>query len=378
MSKRKIIHVIGGGELGGAEYHILDLSQLMDKSQFEVTVICFYNSAFAKELRDRDIRVMVIDQYHRFDPRLVHSLRKTFQEEKPDIIHSHGVKANFACRLAARAFPHIPLVTTVHSNLRFDYPNPLSYFFASRLEFWTRKFNHHFIVVTDALKSILVNEGVAPERVTRVYNGISIEKLQVNETMEEVRKDLGLPLDVFLVGNVSRFVPVKGLPDLIEALGLLSASYPQVHWLAVGDGPERETLQRLVEEKNLTHRVHFLGYRRDVARCLTAMNAYISASYSEGLPLSVLEAMALRKPVISTLVGGLAEFLKDKQNGLAVDTHHPGQIAEAIIQLINNKELKDQITENAYLTVCEQFTLQQMVKRTEQIYEQLIRQDITK
>lgn len=374
MSKRKIIHVIGGGELGGAEYHILDLYQLMDKSQFEVTVICFYNSAFAKELRDRDIRVMVFDQYHRFDPRLVHSLRRTFQEEKPDIIHSHGVKANFACRLAARALPHIPLVTTVHSNLRFDYPNPLSYFFASRLEFWTRKYNHHFIAVSDTIRNILVNEGVAPERVTRVYNGISIEQLQVNETMEEVRQDLNLPLDVFLVGNVSRFVPVKGLPDLIEALVLLSASYPQVHWLAVGDGPERDSLQKMVEEKKLTHRVHFLGYRRDVARCLTAMNAYVSPSYSEGLPLSVLQAMVLRKPVISTLVGGLAEILKDKQNGLAVETHHPGQIAEAIIQLINNENLKEIITENAFQMVCEQFTLQQMVKRTEQIYEQLIRE----
>ncbi|WP_286886802.1 glycosyltransferase family 4 protein, partial [Aneurinibacillus sp. UBA3580] len=171
----KILHAIGGGEFGGAEQHILELLEILSRHAVDPVVVCFYNSTFAEELRKRNIRVIVLDTYGRFDFRLVKGLTRVFQEEKPELIHSHGVKANFFCRLAARSLPRVPIVTTIHSVLRYDYPNPLAYFLASRMELWTRKWNDHYIAISNSIKQSLESDGVKSQDITLIHHGIPIE-----------------------------------------------------------------------------------------------------------------------------------------------------------------------------------------------------------
>ncbi|GEN35209.1 glycosyl transferase [Aneurinibacillus danicus] len=373
MSKMKILHAIGGGEFGGAEQHILELLEILSRHAVDPVVVCFYNSTFAEELRKRNIRVIVLDTYGRFDFRLVKGLTRVFQEEKPELIHSHGVKANFFCRLAARSLPRVPIVTTIHSVLRYDYPNPLAYFLASRMELWTRKWNDHYIAISNSIKQSLESDGVKSQDITLIHHGIPIEEFKTEDAPEEIRRSLGLPADAFVIGTVSRLVAVKGLTDLMQAFILLAEEHPRVHWLVIGDGPEKGPLENMAKEAGISDRVHFAGFRQDVPRCLHAMDLFISPSYSEGLGLSLLEAMAAKKPVISTMVGGIADFLVDYLNGLVIPTKNPEEIKQNIVILMEDEDLRMKLAEAGYRTVKEEYTLTHMAMKTKELYRQLIR-----
>jgi len=368
--KMKIIHVIGGGEFGGAEQHILELLDIIKTKSTEPKVICFYNKAFARELKKRGIPVIVVDRFGKVDIRTIRQLRTIFKKEKPAIIHTHGVRANFLCRLAARDL-NIPVLTTIHSVLRYDYPNPLHYFLASKMEFFTRKWNQHYIAISKSIQQILRNEGIKPEQITLIHHGINLDAFRITEENSHIRKELGLPENAFVVGTISRLVPIKGLKDLLEALPLITEQIPNLHWLVVGDGPEKQVLQQLAQQKGLAEQVHFVGFRKDIPRCLKAIDIYISTSYSEGFGLSIIEAMAAKVPVISTPVGGISDFLIDRVNGLAVPAHRPEQIARSILYLYQNPDLREKLIEAAYTLVSERFTLDKMAEQTLHLYKKL-------
>jgi glycosyltransferase involved in cell wall biosynthesis len=371
MSKIKVIHAIGGGEFGGAEHHILDLLPSLSELSVEPLVVCFYNSTFAEELRKRNIRVIPLDHYQRFDIRLLKALIRLFKEEKPDIIHTHGVKANFFCRIASRFLPKIPLVTTVHSVLRYDY-SPLAYALASRLELWTRQWNDHFITISRPIQEALAEEGVNPAKISLVHNGIDADKFADPGDMAAIRRSLNLPKDSFVIGSICRLVPVKGLSDIMQAMALIVKAHPEVHWLLVGDGPEKRSLEAMAAETGISNRIHFAGFRKDIPQCMQAIDVYVSSSYSEGMPLSLLEAMAARKPVVTTMVGGIPDFITDGHNGISIPTHRPDEIAEKVTLLLEKEPLRNELTETAYRTVYDNFTLEHMSSKTRAVYERLL------
>ncbi|HBI02822.1 MAG TPA: polysaccharide pyruvyl transferase CsaB [Paenibacillaceae bacterium] len=368
--KMKVIHVIGGGEFGGAEQHILELLDIIKTKSTEPKVICFYQEAFAQELKKREIPVFVVDRFGKADIRTIKQLRTIFKQEHPAIIHTHGVRANFLGRLAAHNLG-IPIITTIHSVLRYDYPSPLHYFIASRMEFFTRKWNQHYIAISQSIKQILLNEGIKSDKISLIHHGINMDAFHILEEQSKIRQTLGLPEHAFVVGTVSRLVPIKGLNDLIEALAIISEKIPNLHWLAVGDGPEREVLEQLARSKGIEENVHFIGFRKDVPRCLKALDVYVSTSYSEGFGLSVIEAMAAKVPVISTPVGGISDFLIDRVNGLAVPSNRPDEIARSIMYLYENPQLRNKLIEAAYELVSERFTLNNMADKTLTLYQNL-------
>jgi Glycosyltransferase len=181
--KYKVIHVIGGGEFGGAEEHILQLLSQFPEHGIEGKVVCFYDAAFSRALRERRIAVEVL-KYGRFDPRLLRGLEELFRRERPAVIHTHGVKANFFARLAARKLSGIPLVTTVHSILRHDYANLLAYTGARWMEMSTRRWNTHFIAVSEAIRHALIRERVPESRITVVHHGIDTDAFRRTDPSE--------------------------------------------------------------------------------------------------------------------------------------------------------------------------------------------------
>ncbi|BAU26925.1 glycosyltransferase involved in cell wall biosynthesis [Aneurinibacillus soli] len=369
----KILHAIGGGEFGGAEQHILELLEILSRHAVEPVVVCFYNSTFADELRKRNIRVIVLDTYSRFDFRLVKGLAHILETEKPDLVHSHGVKANFFCRLAIRQVPNTPIITTIHSVLRYDYPNLLAYFLASRMELWTRKWNNHYIAISNSIRQSLEADGVKPCDITLIHHGIPIESFAADQDVRSIQAELGIPAGAFVIGTVSRLVPVKGLTDLMQAFIPLADEQADIHWLIIGDGPEKEALAHTAREAGISDRVHFVGFRKDVARCLHAIDVFVSPSYSEGLGLSLLEAMAAKRPVVATMVGGIADFLVDYHNGLVISPHNPDEIRQNILILKEDDGLRQKIAEAGYETVKKEYTLTHMALRTKELYYKLAR-----
>ncbi len=375
-SMLRVLHVIGGGEFGGAEQHILNLLASFPKDEVTAGVVCFYDTVFARKLREAGIPVTPLAQYGRFDVRLLAGLRTVLDEFKPDIVHSHGVKANFLARLAARHRAG-SILTTVHSYRRYDYPNPLAYWVASLLERSTRRWNDHYIAVSQAIRAILHQEGIADERISLIYNGIHLSPFRRNDMRQPDRQRLwaewSIPADAFVFGTVARFVPVKGLTYMLEAFATVAAQDQgrAYRLVLVGDGPERPLLEQTAERLGIREAVVFTGFRQDIPACLHAFDAFVISSLHEGLPYTILEAMASEVPVIATAVGGLKEFIQPGRTGLAVSPGSARELAEAMRMAAADPHLRSQLTKEALRQVEENYTIERMAARTLELYRSL-------
>jgi glycosyltransferase involved in cell wall biosynthesis len=369
---KKVLHVIGGGEFGGAEQHIIQLLSQLPLYGVKGKVVCFYEAEFAKALRKQGVDVEVL-HFGRFDFRLLSGLKEVFLREQPDIIHTHGVKANFFGRLAARKLSNIPLVTTIHSILRFDYTNDISYFAASRMERWTRLMNHHFIAISHSIKQSLLHDGVPPEKITVVHHGINTEEFDKGKP--KLREELSLSSESYLIGVVSRLVKMKGIQYIVEAMPRILGANPSAHLVIVGSGPYEAELKNLSTELGLERNVHFVGFRKDIPDCLHSFDCFVSASLSEGLGLNVLEAMSASLPVVVTGVGGILDFTEDRENGLIAETRSHRDLADKILELMENKDLAIRLAQEAKQRVEQHFSIEAMSTNTIQVYERLLGAD---
>ncbi len=367
--KLKVIHVIGGGEFGGAEQHIIQLLSLMPQHNVKGKVICFYEAGLSRALREKGVEVEVL-HYGRFDLRLISGLRRVFKKDKPDIIHTHGVKANFFARLAGRSLKGIRLVTTIHSLLKFDYINRMAYLLASLMERSTRSINDHFIAVSHAIEASLKEEKVNREHITVVHHGIDFGKY--SQGTGRLREELGLSDESFIVGVVTRLVKIKGMEFMIGAMPRILENNPLALLVIVGEGPQVEELKQLAARLGLEDKIYFAGFHDDVTNCLKCFDVFVSASLSEGLGLNVLEAMAASVPVVSTRVGGILDFMTDRTNGLLVTPRSSDSLADAIIEINSDPELARRLAQEARLLVEQKFSPNKMLQETLQVYEKLL------
>jgi polysaccharide pyruvyl transferase CsaB len=375
----KVIYVIGGGEFGGAEKHILDLLIEIKQHGVQGKVICFYEAEFSQALRERGIEVTVLD-YGRFDARLAKGLRRVFREEKPDLIHTHGVKANFFARLAAKDLADVPLVTTVHSLLRFDYENYLSYRIVSWMERVTRRYNSHYIAVSRSIGDSLLAEHIPPEQLTIVHHGIDVERFRPGEEGDEeqlarkraLRAEWGVPEDAYVIGSVGRLVKIKGIDYAIRAMTQVVKAEPRAHLVIIGQGPEEARLRELTAELGLDKHVTFGGFRSDIPDCMRAFDCFISPSQSEGLGLNILEAMATRLPVVITSVGGIRDYAIEGVNARIVQTCSSEDLADKLIQVISDPKRAAQLAATAREFVVEHFSMQSMGSNTVNVYRRLL------
>lgn len=376
MSKLRVLHVIGGGEFGGAEQHIVNLVSTFPKEEVEVAVICFYDSLFASKLREAGISVVTLDQFGRFDLRLLSALRRAFFTFQPAIIHTHGVKANFFSRLASRGMK-LPLLTTVHSALHYDYTSTIGFMIVSLMERSTRLWNRHYIAISGAISEILRGQGVPAADISVIYNGMDLTPYQQNQLRSSdrsrLRAEWNIPEDVFLFGTVARFVPVKGLPILLDAFAQFVRDKEDAPFLVlIGDGSERALLETKVRELNLEKLVRFTGFRQDIPSCLHALDGFVHSSLYEGLGYTIIEAMASEVPVVASNVGGVKEFVFPMETGLVVEPGDPAALAQAMEQLYTSAELREKLVNNALAKVEASFTIEQMTEQILALYRKLL------
>lgn len=370
----KVTHIIGGGEFGGAEEHLLLLLTQLKKEGISPRVICFYDALFAQRLREKSIPVDVLS-FGRFDFRLFFGLVRLLEEQQPDIVHTHGVKANFFGRLAAKKIGLAPIVTTVHSLLRYDYINPVARILATLLDKSTRSLTDRYIAISEKIKTQLETERIPASKIEVIHHGIEATRfrnVRVEES-EPLARQWGKEEGNLLIGAIGRLHKVKGFSYFVEACSQLHEEEAgRYRFVLIGDGPERESLERLVQEKGLADVFHFAGFRDDVATCLHALDCYVSSSLSEGLGLAVLEALASGTPVVATGVGGVLDFARHEHNCLLVEPADSQNIASAIRRLVNDQDLINRLTSQAIVDIETKFSVQQMGARTADCYRQWV------
>ncbi|MCL6639063.1 MAG: glycosyltransferase, partial [Firmicutes bacterium] len=263
MRQLRVVHVIGGGEFGGAERHILNMAKAVDPQAVDITVCCLFAAPFAQMAAQAGLTVLAVPMRHKLDLRVLDEMAHFFRLNGVDVVHTHGVRANLLGRIAARQAGK-KIVTTVHSLLERDYPGFVSRLANTLVERLTRSMTDHFIAVSGGLKNALVKGGVAPERVTVVHNGIDLETLMAVRKPGVWRDRLGCGPGVPLAGMVARLHPVKGHRYFLMAARDVLTVQPEARFVVVGDGPERNSLELLAGRLGIGSRVTFTGFVEEI------------------------------------------------------------------------------------------------------------------
>lgn len=378
----RVLHIIGGGEIGGAEIHILDLARHLSPLEIEVHLCCLFPAPLLQRAQQQGIKATAITMRNKLDVFSLWRVMQIVREVNPHIVHTHGVRANLMGRLAAKLAGVRHTVTTVHSVLEHDYPDTT----ARWLNYWSEKLTsgltERYIVVAEFLKKNLCDQGIPANKVSVIHNGIDIDKfsgcrsVQVQDNartlFSSVRLELGIDEQAPLVGMVGRFHPVKGHRCLVEAAKEIVKINPQVRFLLVGDGNIRDEIAQCIREKNLEAYFVFTGFREDIARIYQALDILALPSLSEGLSLTLMESMLCGCPAVVTRVGGNPEIVIDGKNGLIVSPCDSLALAAALLRLIENPGEAQRMGEAARKTIEERFTVKRMAERTQSLYQQMM------
>jgi glycosyltransferase involved in cell wall biosynthesis len=231
------------------------------------------------------------------------------------------------------------------------------------------------ITVSEAVRRVKIEKSnVSPEKVITIHNGIdtSLFTSHSNTSKQQFRKSLGIPDNVLLLGSVGRLHPSKGFSDLISALVKIKSKLKSVKVIIVGDGKLSNNLKLQVKYDKLSDAIEFIGLRNDVPDILSALDIFVLPSLWEAFGIAILEAMAAGKPVVATSVGGIPEVVIDGETGILVPASDPDALANAIIRLIEDEELRVKMGNAGRKRVLKHFTIQKMVNKTEQLYQELM------
>ncbi|MEW6448453.1 MAG: glycosyltransferase [Bacillota bacterium] len=368
MQGIRVLHVIGGGEFGGAERHILTLFKSVNPQDALIEAACFFTAPFASLAREAGMRVTVLPMYSKLDLGVARRLKEILTGY--DIVHTHGVRANLLGRLAARG-TGLPVCTTVHSFLSLDYPHPVTRIVNTLSERLTRRFTTRFIAVSDVLAADLEKKGVPRDKISVVYNGICLDVDQ-GKPDRGLRARLGLPEGIPLIATVGRLHRVKGHRYFVAAAAEVLKQYPQARFLIIGSGPERPELERQIKTLGLEGRVMLTGFVKEVMHYYPEFTALILPSLAEGFGLVVLEAFLHMTPVVATRVGGLIEVVRDGETGFLVPPADAGALAEAVCRVIADPVAAKEMAARGRDFVKREFSAARMAAETVAVYRDLL------
>jgi glycosyltransferase involved in cell wall biosynthesis len=228
------------------------------------------------------------------------------------------------------------------------------------------------VAISEGVRNVLAADGLDPDRIEVVRSGIDPRPFDPNYPAGEARREFGIPDGSPVIGCVAHFADHKGHRYLIEAAVRVAAAVPDVRFLLVGDGELRPAIELQIKELKLESHIVLTGFRNDVPRLLAAMDIVVLSSHLEGLGTSLLDAMAMARPVVATRVGGIPEMVEDGVNGYLVPPRDPAALAEALITLINRPDERKRLGQAGRTRMLQKFSAEAMVVATEAVYRKIL------
>ena len=354
----------------GAERIMLWLEKHLTERGYDVKLACLRKLApFAERLRDMvgpDVRVL--GMRHLFDIPAVFRLYKLLRDFKPDVLHIHSYRAAIWGRPLGRMAGVPVIIYSVH--------NKWGGKIHSMLDRWTSRYGDAVIPFSRAVKKTLIEESrINPDKVKNpVYIGIDIDRFRVDDKAKigKAREELGLNEVNEVIGFVGALSEQKGLIYLVDAVDNLHHEFPNLRCLLIGEGEQEGHLKTKVNKLGLQEHVLFLGQRYDIPELLYVMDVFVLPSLWEGLPQVVLEAMAARCPVLATAVDGTPEIITHGVDGWLIPPQDSSVLRDSLVKLLENEELRKNLANRGYETVCERFSVKRMVSEFDNLYKQYL------
>lgn len=358
----RVLQLLATGGSGGAQESYGGLLLHLDRGEYDVEAVSLSPGPAVSRLRRLGFQVDVLSETD--DQAAVAELAALLRRREIDLIHNHMYRAEVVGTRAAIEADTPVIVGTVHSS-RVRSPEDVA---------TLRELTPHMdrlLVPSTAIGRKVAAEGRSGAQVTVIPNGIPLERF-TDAGAPAVRAELGVRDGEVLIGVVARLEPEKGHRYLLDAVPIVLAACPGARFVIAGEGSLGDELRRQAAAlpARAGDRVLLLGRRDDVVAVTAALDIAVLPSLREAQGLSILEAMALRKPVIASAVGGIPEVIRHRRSGILVPPANPARLARAILALALNPVLRRRIGEAGYRTVLERYSIQAMVRRVGEVYDE--------
>lgn len=368
MKRWNILHTEASDGWGGQEIRIVSEMEGFRKRGHRLFLAATPKSQILKEAKQMGMTVKVIAMNRFRWPLACLALCRLIRSEKIDIINTHSSADSWIASVAAYfSNPRPLLVRTRHLS------TPISNMMTSRLLY--DLFPDGIITTGEVIKADMVRKNrFRAEKIISIPTGIDLSRFNPDRVGKGLREEWGISVSTPLVGTIGVLRSWKGHSYFIQAASLILQKRPEVFFLIVGDGPGRPYLEQQIKEYHLEKKVRIVGHRPDVEHAFAALDLFVLASTAnEGVPQAVLQAFAMKKPVITTGIGGITEVVKEGKTGRLVSPKDPRALAEQILIHIDNPSFGKEMVEAGRRLVEEEYSLERMLDRVEQFYEYLFR-----
>ena len=368
----KIIHMISGGDVGGAKTHVLSLLAGLNKTE-TVHLICFTKGPFADEARQLGIPTTVIA-----DSSLLRTGKRILAMIRHDgyqVIHCHGARANMMGMLL-RKKAGVPVISTIHSDYRLDYLGrpmaALTYGNINKIAL--RRFDA-WVGVSAGMTDLLISRGFDPQRVYTLYNGVDFSRQPEIVPRDAYLKSIGLSVeeDTVVFGIAARINPVKDMTTLIRAFAAAVEECPNIRLVIAGDGEQEAEIRALARELCPSGTVCFAGWVQQIDSFYNALDVNVLTSLSETFPYALTEGARMHCATIASRVGGVPYLIDDGFNGLLFEPRDVAKLTSHMVYFARHREERLAMGEKLYEKARRDFSLEAMVSKQESIYETIIR-----
>ncbi|MEP7107836.1 MAG: glycosyltransferase [Ferruginibacter sp.] len=398
----KILRIHNRLIVGGPSLNVTLLSTQLNP-EFETKLLVGKNDPHEKDAgyiaQQQGITPIEITEMRRSilpvnDIRAYFRIKKIIKEFKPDIVHTHASKSGAIGRLAASSCKVKLIVHTFHGHVFHSYFNkPVSFLIIS-LERWLAKKTNAIIAISDLQRKELVEvyKIAPPDKIFTIPLGLNLEKYSIDQDKKRVifREKYGFLENEIIIGIIGRIVPIKNHKMFIEVASVIKKKAgDNVRFAIIGDGVSLPVIEKISSEQGLTYSyfvthpksktdIVVTSWETEIDQVLAGLDIVVLTSYNEGTPVSLIEAQAACKPVVSTKVGGVEDLITHGENGFLTSVNDVESFAGYVTMLIENKELRDKMGNIGYLTVINRYSKQRLVKDVKKLYLDFLEKNVKK
>lgn len=366
----RICYFISGDLWGGAEAQVYQLiKRVLDDTAHEVHAITLNSGALFSKLSDLPVKTQLYDESASDLLSLIIKLWRYLRKNRINLVHCHGFKENLIAGIACLFLPSVKVVRTHHGRGVVTVSSVKRIIEMINAKYLTSV----LIAVSSELRNFLIALGYPENKITVIRNGVDCNQLEITKEPSSIRQEYGIQEDVFVVGTASRIEYEKGYQYLLSTIKYLTDQQSHIVLFIIGDGSLQEKFRQMAIDMGIDKVVIFAGFKSDVINYLNMYDAFVMMSLNEGIPIALIEAMCLAKPVVSSSVGGIPEVIDSGKNGLLVDSGDAKACSESILNIINDSEFRNFVSSNAKDKAESVFSAGQCAVNTIQLYETVVK-----